>query len=158
MSPYNGGRTCCRRGPRPAKTKTIDCARTIFNDFGAQLQDRIAFKNESLKKQAQSPSSTLTIRAIHFKRWRNPSLNTQRHDNQSVLGRQLTILNSIIVSPTYSLVDKSVEVLGIAAGRCSAVSPGVICSATIVSSTNGGSCHKVLPDPHIFLLQTFYCA
>jgi hypothetical protein len=30
-----------------------------------------------------------------------------------------------------------------------------ICSATIVSSCNGGSCHKVLPDPCIFSLQIF---
>jgi hypothetical protein len=47
-----------------AKTKTIDCASTIFNNFGAQLQDQITVKNESLKNQAKSTSSTLRIRAI----------------------------------------------------------------------------------------------
>jgi hypothetical protein len=36
----------------------------IFNDFGDQLQNRIAGKSESLTSQVQSTCSILTIRAI----------------------------------------------------------------------------------------------
>jgi hypothetical protein len=36
----------------------------IFNEFGAQLQDCIAVKNESLMNQVQSAGSILMSRAI----------------------------------------------------------------------------------------------
>jgi hypothetical protein len=48
----------------PMLMKTIDCSSMIFDDFGAQLQNRITVKNELLTNQGQSTSSILTIQAI----------------------------------------------------------------------------------------------